>query len=97
MPSMNQSEISRALWIKRSNIVAQLRELQRRKLIKRLRSPSDRRGWALHLMGDGAELLAQATAVSAAHNRKIVAVLGPTETARLTRRLLRIIKAFRRL
>ena len=54
-PGLKQSQISEALDIKRTNLVAMLDTLEDRELIRRDSAPNDRRSHSLFLTDDGAK------------------------------------------
>ncbi|HKN28038.1 MAG TPA: MarR family transcriptional regulator [Roseiarcus sp.] len=75
-PGLKQSEVSEALGIKRTNFVAMIDELERRKLVRRAPTPNDRRSNALMLTEAGKRLMKELHAVSERHERRIVDALG---------------------
>jgi DNA-binding MarR family transcriptional regulator len=89
-PGLKQTEVSAALWIKRSNMVSQLRELERRGLVRRLPACNDRRSYALHLSPSGIELLQNMTRVSREHDRRMTNILGDHRKQQLMRLLRQI-------
>lgn len=91
-PGLKQSELAAGLGIDRSTLVAVVKELERRGLIRRARARRDRRAYALTLAPRGRRLLARARAPLAAHEARIAAALTPAEHATL-RELLRRIAA----
>ncbi len=58
-PGLKQSDLGRALQIERTNIVALLAQLERRRLIERRTGPSDRRARLLQLTAAGRKLTAE--------------------------------------
>jgi DNA-binding MarR family transcriptional regulator len=78
---LSQSTLARALGIDRSTLVPILDRLQARRLLQRLRSPSDARTHALELTKDGAQALARYTRLVRAHEKRIAAELSADETA----------------
>ena len=75
-PGLKQSEVSEALGIKRTNFVAMIDELERRKLVRRAPTPNDRRSNALMLTEAGKRLMKELHAVSERHERRIIDALG---------------------
>ncbi len=86
-PGLKQTEVSAALWIKRSNMVSQLRELERRGLVRRFPARRDRRSYALHLSPTGVKLLRGATHLSQEHDRRMTHLLGRSRKKQLMRLL----------
>lgn len=86
-PGLNQSDVSAALGIQRTNFVVMVNELEGRGLIERRPSASDRRSYALHLTRKGRALLARAMELQAEHQARFVSVLGADEHDRLIRLL----------
>ncbi len=78
-PGLTQAELSRALAIKRANLVGMLNELERRKLARRVASPSDRRSHALHLTANGRRMLARFHRRALEHERRATRALDPGE------------------
>ena len=54
---LSQQALADLLGLARSRMVVLIDELEQRGLVERRRSPSDRRAYALHLTGEGQELL----------------------------------------
>jgi DNA-binding MarR family transcriptional regulator len=75
-PGLNQSEVSEALGIKRANFVAMIDELERRGLLRRDSTPSDRRSYALVLTDSGRRLMRALHAAADTHERRLVETLG---------------------
>ena len=76
-PGLNQSEVSAALGIQRTNFVTMVDELERRGLAERRPSETDRRSHALHLTGEGERLLRRAMELQEDHERRLTDRLGP--------------------
>jgi DNA-binding MarR family transcriptional regulator len=89
-PGLKQTEISNALWIKRSNLVTQLHELERRGLVRRMPSPTDRRSHALHLTPRGGKLLRRVQSLAEEHDHRLTALLGRQRKEDLTELLVQI-------
>ncbi|HEX6996531.1 MAG TPA: MarR family transcriptional regulator [Gammaproteobacteria bacterium] len=92
-PGLKQSELGRALEIKRANIVTLLAELERRKLIVRRTAHSDRRAHVLDLTPAGKKLTARLLALHERLENDLAECLGQRERAEL----LRLLKKVRRL
>jgi DNA-binding MarR family transcriptional regulator len=75
-PGLKQIEISTALGIKRTNLVALLDHLESRGLARREPVPTDRRSYALFLTGKGKAFMQRAHASVAAHEEHVNAAIG---------------------
>jgi DNA-binding MarR family transcriptional regulator len=78
-PGLTQAELGRALAIKRANLVGMLNELERRKLARRVASPSDRRSHALHLTANGRQMLARFHRLALEHEKRATRTLDSAE------------------
>jgi len=78
-PGLTQAELGRALAIKRANLVGMLNELERRKLARRVASPSDRRSHALHLTANGRQMLARFHRLALEHEARATRTLDGGE------------------
>ncbi|HEY5567122.1 MAG TPA: MarR family transcriptional regulator [Gammaproteobacteria bacterium] len=90
-PRMKQSELGRALEIKRANIVTLLDQLERRHLIERRRASTDRRSLILQLTPAGKKLTAELLELHARLEENLAEHLG----ARERDQLLNLLKKFR--
>jgi DNA-binding MarR family transcriptional regulator len=75
-PGINQTELSRALAIKRANLVALIDELEGRGLAQRRRAARDRRAFGMFLTDRGVALMPEVHAVVRAHDRRVTRRLG---------------------
>jgi DNA-binding MarR family transcriptional regulator len=75
-PGINQTELSRALAIKRANLVAVIDELERRGLALRRRTARDRRAIGMFLTDRGAALMVEVHAAVRAHEKRVTRRLG---------------------
>lgn len=75
-PGLSQAAVCDALGIQRTNFVPLAAELERRGLIARTPSSTDRRQNALHLTAGGRRLLARAWTAVHAHEQRIAGRLG---------------------
>jgi DNA-binding MarR family transcriptional regulator len=75
-PGLKQSDIAAALGIQRTNFVAMMDGLQRRGLVTRALSKSDRRSYSVKLSPNGRALLRQALALHADHEARMLESLG---------------------
>lgn len=82
-PGLNQSRLSEALGVDRSTVVGVIDRLQRRGLVKRTPSPTDRRAYALELSDDGHARLATLKREVVAHEAAITRRLSPADQAQL--------------
>ena len=87
---LSQAELADTLAIERARLVHMLDELQKRDLIERLPSPTDRRTHALQLTREGQKILKRAKALAAKHEARLAEKLGPDAH----RELLRVLGAF---
>jgi len=92
-PGLTQAELGRALAIKRANLVGMLNELERRKLARRVASPSDKRSHALHLTANGHQMLARFHRLALEHEKRATRVLDSAEKRLLLDLLGRIARA----
>jgi DNA-binding MarR family transcriptional regulator len=75
-PGINQTELSRALAIKRANLVAVIDELEQRGLAQRRRGARDRRAVGIFLTDRSTALMLEVHAVVRAHERRVTRRLG---------------------
>jgi DNA-binding MarR family transcriptional regulator len=91
-PGLAQARVAEALAIERARLVQMLDRLEVRGLIRRARSPADRRSHALSLTAGGAALLDRLGRLVDEHEHNVVARIG----ARQKDDLLRILAPFSR-
>lgn len=91
-PGLKQTRLGETLGIKSANLVALVDELVGRGLARRGAAPGDRRSHALYLTAKGGELLREASARAADHERRLTRHVGDTGKARLLT-LLRALEA----
>jgi DNA-binding MarR family transcriptional regulator len=75
-PGFSQAEVGETLGIERARLVRLLDRLERRNLIQRLPSPSDRRSHVLRLTREGQTILKRATSLAARHEVRLIERLG---------------------
>ncbi len=75
-PGLKQIDVSLALGIKRTNMVALIDALQKRDLVRRVTVKSDRRSYALHLTPKGRAFMSKLRARAAKHEDEVGAALG---------------------
>lgn len=76
-PGLSQTRVAETLGIKKTNFVAMLDALEARGLVRRAPTLGDRRTYALFLTDDGRLLMRKLHKLVAAHERRIVALVGP--------------------
>jgi DNA-binding MarR family transcriptional regulator len=91
-PGLSQSDIAEFLGIERARFVRLLDRLEKRDLVERRPSPTDRRSHALHLTREGQRTLKRVKALAAEHEAQLAAKLGP-EKHKLLIELLRDFRA----
>jgi DNA-binding MarR family transcriptional regulator len=92
-PGQSQQALSGKLGIPANRLVGMLDELEGRELIRRERSPADRRVFAIHLTPEGEEMTARVRAIGAEHERAITAPLSRAERDQLAALLRRVADA----
>jgi DNA-binding MarR family transcriptional regulator len=75
-PGLSQADVSELLGIERARLVRLLDRLEKRGLMRRLASPTDRRSHALRLTAAGRAALKRAKALAAAHETRLLERLG---------------------
>lgn len=75
-PGLSQTDVAQRLGIERARLVRLLDVLERRGLIRRRPSASDRRSHALHLTRDGQRDLRRIKALAARHEARLAERLG---------------------
>jgi DNA-binding MarR family transcriptional regulator len=78
-PGASQSQIASRLGIERARLVRLLNKLEKRGLMERLGSPSDRRTHALRLTREGRKTLKRAQTLAALHETRLAEMLGPEQ------------------
>jgi len=73
---LSQSELAATLGIERARLARLLHRLERRELVQRLQSLADGRSHALQLTPQGRGVLAQAKALAARHEKRLMEKLG---------------------
>jgi DNA-binding MarR family transcriptional regulator len=89
-PGLTQMAVAKRLGIERARLVHLLDSLERRRLLKRAKSRSDRRSHALHLTALGETSLEKFRRLAAEHERHVEAKIGRENRERL----LQILAAF---
>ncbi|MDI4237978.1 MarR family winged helix-turn-helix transcriptional regulator [Bradyrhizobium sp. Arg237L] len=82
-PGLSQMAVAKRLGIERARLVHLLDGLERRKLVKRVQSPSDRRSHALYLTAQGETSLRQFKRLAAEHERHVAEKIGKENRERL--------------
>lgn len=81
-PGISQTSLSRANGRDKSSLTPVLENLERRKLIRRIRPKDDRRSYRLVLTPAGERLLEELTACAERHDRNLDRIIGPRDRAR---------------
>ncbi len=92
-PGISQTALGRASGRDKSTLTPALDDLVRRALVRRQRSASDRRSYALSLTPKGEKLLQELMAHARAHDRELDRIVGMKDKAELIRVLRRIAMA----
>jgi len=82
-PGLSQMAVAKRLGIERARLVHLLDSLERRNLVSRSASATDRRSHALHLTASGKAALAQFKRLAAQHERHVAEKIGEENRARL--------------
>ncbi len=82
-PGSTQMAVAKRLGIERARLVHLLNSLERRKLVKRVASATDRRSHALHLTAHGRGQLARFKRLAASHERHVEGKIGKENRERL--------------
>ena len=91
-PGLSQQELAAKLGMYPSRLVAVIDDLEKRSLIERQPSKSDRRLYALHLTKSGKEQLSAIGAIARDHGRALLDALSDEERLTLTGLLERVAK-----
>jgi DNA-binding MarR family transcriptional regulator len=84
-PGLSQMAVAQRLGIERARLVHLLDSLEKRKLVKRVRSKIDRRSHALHLTAQGEASLRQFKLLAAEHERHVAEKIGKENREQLLR------------
>ncbi|GLR85716.1 transcriptional regulator [Bradyrhizobium iriomotense] len=82
-PGLSQMAVAKRLGIERARLVHLLDSLERRKLVKRIKSKTDRRSHALHLTAQGELSLTKFKQLAAEHERHVEEKIGKANRERL--------------
>jgi DNA-binding MarR family transcriptional regulator len=82
-PGLTQMSVAKRLGIERARLVHLLDSLERRKLLKRAPSATDRRSHALHLTAHGKDSLRKFRRLAAEHERHVAEKIGKENRERL--------------
>ena len=82
-PGLSQMAVAKRLGIERARLVHLLDSLEERKLVKRIKSKSDRRSHALHLTAQGETALAKFKRLATEHERHVEEKIGKANRERL--------------
>ncbi len=89
-PGRSQQQLASHLGLLPSRVVSFVDELEDRGLLRRERSSTDRRQYALHLTQDGRAMMRRIGAIARTHDRDICQALDESEHAQLGELLARI-------
>ena len=92
-PGVNQSDLAFALGVERPRMVPLLDALEKRGLAVRMTSTTDRRHRQIRLTKKGRHLLAELKQRFAAHQQRLIDLLGPAEAERFLQNLWRVANA----
>ena len=84
-PGLSQMAVAKRLGIERARLVHLLDSLEQRKLVKRIKSKTDRRSHALHLTAPGETALAKFRRLAAQHERHVEDRIGKENREQLLR------------
>ncbi len=90
-PGISQTALSRANARDKSSLTPVLEDLERRRLIRRVRPKDDRRSYQLLLTPSGERLLQELTACAERHDRNLDRIIGPRERTRFLKTLKKLI------
>jgi DNA-binding MarR family transcriptional regulator len=82
-PGLSQMAVAKRLGIERARLVHLLDSLEQRKLVKRIKSTTDRRSHALHLTAQGETALAKFKRLADEHERHVEDKIGKANRERL--------------
>lgn len=94
-PGVIQSELARAVHLDRSTVVSLLDNLERRQLVERCPSPTDRRSNAVRLTTAGASLLRKVKRRLIQHEGRLTSGLGEGELQELMTLLGKVFPEYR--
>jgi DNA-binding MarR family transcriptional regulator len=89
-PGISQTALSRANGRDKSTLTPVLTDLVRRRLVRRDRSPTDKRTYRLNLTPAGRRVLQKLTACARRHEAKLDKVIGARDRARFVQILRKI-------
>jgi DNA-binding MarR family transcriptional regulator len=90
-PGISQTTLSRANSRDKSTLSPVLDDLERRKLIKRVRPKNDRRSYQLELTPAGEAMLKELTACAERHDRNLDRIIGPRDRGQFLATLRKLI------
>jgi DNA-binding MarR family transcriptional regulator len=93
-PGLKQADVSAALGIKRTNLVALLDGLEERGFARREAAAGDRRSYALYLTSKGTALLQRLRELDALHESRMIARIGEDGRMQLLSLLAAVREAF---
>ncbi len=89
-PGISQTQLSQSIGSDKSTLTPAIEELVRRNLVRRTRTPADKRTYRLMLTAQGEKVLRELTARAVAHERDLDAIVGVRDRPQFLRALRRI-------
>ncbi len=90
-PGISQTALSRANARDKSSLTPVLEDLERRRLVRRVRPKDDRRSYQLQLTPSGERLLQELTACADRHDRNLDRIIGPRDRAKFLKTLKKLV------
>jgi len=80
---LSPTRLAKGLMLSSAGITSRIDRLERRRLVRRLDDPDDRRGVIIELTGEGSQIVDDAVAALAISDRQLLERLDPAEVAQL--------------
>jgi len=88
---LSPTRLARGLMLSSAGVTSRIDRLERRRLVRRLPDPNDRRGVIIELTDDGLAVVDAAVAANSASDRQLLARFDPEEIAQLERLLRKLL------
>ena len=88
---LSPTRLGRGLMLSSAGVTSRIDRLERRRLVRRLPDPNDRRGVIIELTDDGLAVVDAAVAANSASDRQLLARFDPEEIAQLERLLRKLL------